>query len=116
MSESETFKMVKIYEEEGTEKIWLQDALDDNRVPYKIVYDEYWTGTRFPEYHEVTCFFVDKSYVNIAQGLIGEYKNKGSIVPDDEDDENALPQITCDKCGKKFDLDYHKCPFCHHPV
>ena len=28
------------------------------------------------------------------------------------DDEEALPQKQCQKCGKRHDFDYPKCPFC----
>jgi predicted Zn-ribbon and HTH transcriptional regulator len=35
---------------------------------------------------------------------------------EDEFGDNAMPQITCEYCGKEFDFDYPKCPFCHSAV
>ncbi len=28
------------------------------------------------------------------------------------DDEEKLPQVKCKKCGKEYDFDYPKCPYC----
>ena len=33
-----------------------------------------------------------------------------------EEEEEALPQITCPSCGATYDFDYPKCPHCKRPT
>jgi hypothetical protein len=110
--------LVKVFEEEGTERVWLQDVLDDNRIPYEIAYGEYWTGTKLPKYHKKICILVQESYKNIVNSFLDEYNNPESIDHDEffGSAENAIPQIKCVSCGMQFDFDYPKCPFCSLPV
>ncbi len=31
-----------------------------------------------------------------------------------EIEEDQIQQVTCSNCGKKYDMDYPKCPYCGH--
>ncbi len=38
---------------------------------------------------------------------------KNSIEEDDFDESiDILPKIVCEECGRSYDIDYPKCPFC----
>lgn len=112
--------LIKIFESEGIERIWLQDKLDDENIPYRVDFEEYWTGTKKTEYHVKQCIFLDVRYEKSVKSFIDEYNNIDfSTQEDDEltrDFENELPQITCPACGEKIDLDYYRCPFCKHEL
>ena len=106
---------IKIYEAEGTERVWFQDVLDDNNIPYRIEIEPYWTGIQISVYHERQIFFVDPVYESAVLGFIGEY-SEGSFAEDDSSADYAesgeLPQVNCLYCGKQIDFDYPKCPHC----
>ena len=34
--------------------------------------------------------------------------------PDDTTDGTEIAQLKCPQCGRRYDADYPKCPFCHH--
>ena len=34
------------------------------------------------------------------------------FAPTDETTEESLPQLVCPSCGKSYDFDYPKCPYC----
>jgi hypothetical protein len=43
--------LIKIYESEGIGRVWLQDKLEDENIPYEVVFEDYWKGTKGTEYH-----------------------------------------------------------------
>ncbi len=33
-----------------------------------------------------------------------------------QSNEQGIMQITCPHCGKQYDMDYPKCPYCGHTI
>ena len=87
----------KIYESDGIEKIWLQEKLEDENIPYKVVFEEYWTGVKQPEYHVKQCIFVDVRYEKSVMGFIDEYNSIDFSIHEDDaltrDFEDVLESV-----------------------
>ena len=52
--------------------------------------------------------------VGIVICIISLFENTHFESNHDEKEQDMLPQITCPKCGKQYDMDYPKCPFCKY--
>ena len=126
LTPSEDMNLVKIFEvkpnkviaaETIRQRIWLHDVLDDNKTPYHLDIIGYWrTRKKFAEYQVI---YVQEKHRKKARRLINEYKNAADLSPLDFDEtipdertDGGLHQIRCKSCGKEFDFDYYKCPFC----
>ena len=78
---------VKIYEVDNYKintSIWLEDLLKNDNIPYKNEIQEYWIGTRIPEYRQRLKVFIPRKYENIVKEYIKEYEN-----PKLSEDENV---------------------------
>lgn len=105
-----------LFEASAKEKLWLEEILDDNSIPYKTEIVPYWVGVQYAKYHEKKCIYVDKIYEQTVLAYIAEYNNPYNVIEKYietfESAENALPQVECAQCGEKYDIDYPKCPYC----
>ena len=126
LSPSFSENLVQIYEvklnmdatkETIRQRMWLHDILDDNKIPYKIEIVGAWAGRR--KFGEKQIIYVEEKNRKKSRRLIKAYNNAANFIPEDkgeenmsDDIENNLPQVKCPACGKEFDFDYVKCPFC----
>jgi hypothetical protein len=112
--------LIIIYESEGIGRVWLQDKLEEENIPYKVDFEQYWTSIKDTKFHAKQYILVDVSYEKPVKGFINEYNNADfSSIEDNaliNDFENVLPQITCPACGEEIYLDYPRCPFCKHEL
>ena len=117
-SSASTDNFVEIYTHKDAinttrKRIWLHDILDDNNIPYLIEIVGEWAGRR--KFREKQIIYVDVSNKPKVQKLIRAYKNAEAVFDEEnmvDDIKNGLPQVTCPSCGKEFDFDYNKCPYC----
>lgn len=73
--------LVKVFEYPGTEKIWLNDVLDDNNIPYKSEVKPTWEGwIKAPNYQEITYIFVPEEYKKQVEKFIEEYSDPKNIL------------------------------------
>lgn len=110
---------VEIFKAYGKERSWFQDLLEDRGIPFYIEQEILWSGSyRTPRCEEVQCFYVNCAYQASLQEDIDAYNNLDNLTQeaqaemDSQPDE--MPQVTCPNCGKSYDLDYPKCPYCKH--
>lgn len=64
------------------EKIWLNDVLEDNNIPYSNEVVSYWTGIKIPQYHEKLCVYIQEEYKKQVLEYINEYDDPDNIVND----------------------------------
>jgi len=110
--------LIKIYEHKDTRdttrnRIWLHDILDDNKIGYKVEIIGAWASRR--KFGERQYIYVEEKNFKKARRLIRAYKNAEGVFDEEnmvDDIKNGLPQVTCPSCGKEFDFDYNKCPYC----
>ena len=115
---------VKVYETPPdnpcslSESHWLEELLNTNSIPFRTEQASAWTGwSKAPDYKERREYYVPDTCACYAKTLIREY-TEGETIRWDEGEffpegvENQLPKVTCPHCGKEYDMDYPKCPFC----
>ena len=107
--------LVKVFEAEGRERIWLHELLEDERIPYRAVVVPGWLGTKYATYHEQLYFYTDAGDAQTVRRFVDEYNDEENFVPADnpEFDGDGIPQIKCTACGAEIDFDYHTCPHCN---
>lgn len=110
---------IKIFEAEGREHSWFQDLLEDEQIPFRVEYEPYWAGSyKEPLYREKQCFYVSSVYQDLLQDKIEAYLNLENLAQEDlewmEQQPNEMPQVVCPACGRAYDLDMPKCPFCKY--
>lgn len=110
---------VKIFESFGRERSWFQDLLEDQGIPFRVEHEIVWGGShRQPKCVEKLCFYVNCAYQAALQEQIDEYNNLDNLTQaaqeEMESQPGEMPQVTCPNCGKNYDLDYPKCPYCKH--
>lgn len=108
---------VKVFEASVSEKSWFEEILDDNNIPYTSEIISYWEGPiKYKKYCERKDIYVAKIFERQVLEYINEYNNPNNFVHESsetfENYEDCLPKIKCSSCGKEFDIDYPKCPFC----
>lgn len=115
---------VKVYESQPerptcpAEAGWLDELLNANHIPFRTSQTPAWTGwSKAPEYKERTEYYVPDTCAYLARELIEQDSNEDAVLWDEgelfpEGAENQLPQVTCPRCGKAYDMDYPTCPFC----
>lgn len=112
---------VEVYNWGGLCRVWLQDTLDEKKIPYKIEDTSHWRGMKFAKFYIHHALLVEECNEKMVQALIDEYHdeyyNPDNIIYPDyadfRDDIDELPQVECPHCGESHDFDYPKCPFCH---
>lgn len=108
---------IKIFEAIGKERSWFQDLLEDQGVPFRLEDEVVWCGSvKEPRFAQKQCFYVNSAYQNRLNEQIAEYNEPSSLPPDFWEEANLQPdvvqQIVCPNCGKSYDFDYPKCPYC----
>ena len=103
--------------DEVRQRLWIHDIFDDENIPYQVVIKGYWITRK--KYGEDQLIYVEEKNSKKARKLIKEFENSDDVfleTPEDDESEenyvNGVLQIKCQSCGKEFDFDYPKCPFC----
>ena len=83
-------KWIKIYESyeykdsELNTKVWLNNVLEDNKIPYKNEIEDYWAGTpKMPKYLEKLIFYVPLEFKEQVENYIREYTNSENTITDE---------------------------------
>ena len=58
----------------------------------------------------VILYFVIR--LAVRDGVVDAHNAFNSGGSDDEREGHGISKIVCTNCGKKYDMDYPKCPFC----
>ena len=103
---------IKIHERSGPDKYWLLDVLKDEGIPFKSVVET------VGDWSEIFRFtFVPPEYEERVIRIIDDYHDSENYVEHDlQEGWSRLEKKICPKCGRAFDVEYKKCPFCKKSV
>ena len=65
----------------------------------------------------VIVFFVVLYFVvrfAVRNGIVDAHNTINSHDSKEEHEGYSISKIACPNCGKKYDMDYPKCPYCKH--
>ena len=48
------------------------------------------------------------------RAVIREELNKNDIDDNNSDEMDSISKITCQNCGKEYEMDFARCPSCNH--
>lgn len=108
---------VKIFETKGKKRTWFHELLEDYEIPFRVELESYVEQTRSgPQRKEKQCFYVPAAFEEVLKDMIDQYYRPDSIAWETNgfelEDEGVIAQITCPVCGKEYDFDYPRCPYC----
>ena len=108
---------VEILESFGDERCWFQDLLEDQGIPFHVERDIVWGASdQTPKFEIVQKFYVNHAYEAALRQQIEEFNSQDSLAQEALDEMDGqpdeLPQVVCPNCGKSYDLDYPRCPYC----
>ncbi len=102
------------------DRSWLETLLDDHNIPYETEIGSHWAGSiQHPKFIQHRDICVPESCRSLAEALIAQY-DTGPFIWDDDamfpgHMEGILPTVRCPSCGREYEIDYPKCPFCGIP-
>jgi len=98
-------------------RMWLHDILDDNDIPYLVEAMGVFVSRR--KFGQMQGIYVLDSDYDKAIALKKKFEKAACEIPEEleeaefiDDGDNSLLQSKCRTCGKEFDFDYPKCPYC----
>lgn len=73
------------------------------------------TGWFFGDLSNLLAGSMELSLYSCPQcGKVEFFQALDEETDDDDGTEDRIAQTTCPFCGKQFDMDYPRCPFCKH--
>ena len=76
-------KYINIYEcpvPEKQTKMFLEEILEENNIPFETKIESYWLGKRLPEYKEKLVIYIPVEFKQQVQGYIDEINNLQNII------------------------------------